>query len=36
MKLGSGICPTSDLIKAGAKLGIAVDGSASNDGSNMW
>lgn len=36
MKLGSGICPTSDLFKAGAKLGIAVDGSASNDGSNMW
>ncbi|AET67028.1 cytosine deaminase-like metal-dependent hydrolase [Desulfosporosinus orientis DSM 765] len=36
MKLGSGICPTSDLFKAGVKLGIAVDGSASNDGSNMW
>lgn len=36
MKLGSGICPTSDLVKTGAKLGIAVDGSASNDGSNMW
>ena len=36
MKLGSGICPTSDLFKSGAKLGIAVDGSASNDGSNNW
>ncbi|MCB8817820.1 8-oxoguanine deaminase [Desulfosporosinus shakirovi] len=36
MKLGSGICRTSELIKAGVKLGIAVDGSASNDGSNMW
>jgi 8-oxoguanine deaminase len=36
MKLSSGICPTNDLIKAGVKLSIAVDGSASNDGSNMW
>lgn len=36
MKLNSGICPTSELIKHGIKLGIAVDGSASNDGSNMW
>ncbi|MHB1654597.1 MAG: 8-oxoguanine deaminase [Desulfitobacteriaceae bacterium] len=36
MKLGSGICRTSELIRAGVKLGIAVDGSASNDGSNMW
>ncbi|WP_088225983.1 8-oxoguanine deaminase [Desulfosporosinus sp. FKB] len=36
MKLGSGICRTSELVKAGVKLGIGVDGSASNDGSNMW
>lgn len=36
MKLNSGICRTSELVKAGAKLSIAVDGSASNDGSNMW
>jgi cytosine/adenosine deaminase-related metal-dependent hydrolase len=36
MKLSSGICQTNDLIKAGVKLSIAVDGSASNDGSNMW
>lgn len=36
MKLSSGICPTVDLKKAGVKLGIAVDGSASNDSSNMW
>ncbi len=36
MKLSSGICPTSELIDAGVKLSIAVDGSASNDGSNMW
>lgn len=36
MKLGSGICRTSELIKAGIRVGIAVDGSASNDSSNMW
>lgn len=36
MKLGSGICRTSELIAAGVKVGIGVDGSASNDGSNMW
>lgn len=36
MKLGSGICRTSELIKAKVPVGIAVDGSASNDGSNMW
>ena len=36
MKLNSGICPTTELMNHGVKLGIAVDGSASNDGSNMW
>ncbi|MHC6181496.1 8-oxoguanine deaminase [Clostridium sp. JNZ X4-2] len=36
MKLGSGICRTSDIVKASGKLSIGVDGSASNDGSNMW
>ncbi|MEG2291273.1 MAG: 8-oxoguanine deaminase [Clostridium sp.] len=36
MKLGSGICKTSELLNAGIPVGIAVDGSASNDGSNMW
>ncbi|MFL0245446.1 8-oxoguanine deaminase [Candidatus Clostridium stratigraminis] len=36
MKLNSGICRTTDIVKAGGKLSIAVDGSASNDGSNMW
>ncbi len=35
MKLGSGICRTSTLYRQGAKLSLAVDGSASNDGSNM-
>ncbi|WP_213879694.1 8-oxoguanine deaminase [Pseudomonas sp. dw_358] len=35
MRLASGICPTLELTAAGAPLGIGVDGSASNDGSNM-
>lgn len=36
MKLSSGICRTTELIKMGVPISIAVDGSASNDGSNMW
>lgn len=37
MKLGSGICRTTDIVRAKTgKIGLAVDGSASNDGSNMW
>ena len=36
MKLNSGICRTTELVRAGVNIGIAVDGSASNDGSNMW
>ncbi|MFA9464953.1 MAG: 8-oxoguanine deaminase [Velocimicrobium sp.] len=35
MKLSSGICKTSELYQRGIKLSLAVDGSASNDGSNM-
>jgi len=35
MRLASGICPTLDLIEAGAPIGLGVDGSASNDASNM-
>lgn len=35
MMLASGICKTLDLENAGAIIGIGVDGSASNDGSNM-
>jgi len=35
MKLNSGICRTSELYRKGIKLSLAVDGSASNDGSNM-
>ena len=35
MILASGICRTKELQAAGAYVGLAVDGSASNDGSNM-
>lgn len=37
MKLNSGICRTTDIVRSKkGNLSIAVDGSASNDGSNMW
>jgi 8-oxoguanine deaminase len=35
MRLASGLCPTLDLLAAGAPVGLGVDGSASNDASNM-
>ncbi len=35
MRLGSGACKVNKLIDAGVRVGIAVDGSASNDSSNM-
>jgi 8-oxoguanine deaminase len=35
MLLASGICATKDLINAGCRVGLGVDGSASNDCSNM-
>ena len=35
MLLASGICRTKELQAAGVKIGLGVDGSASNDGSNM-
>ncbi|EKT4469063.1 8-oxoguanine deaminase [Pseudomonas putida] len=35
MRLASGICPTVELEMAGAPVGLGVDGSASNDASNM-
>lgn len=35
MVLASGICRTKELAAAGVKIGLGVDGSASNDGSNM-
>lgn len=33
--LASGFCPTLDLEAAGSPVGLGVDGSASNDGSNL-
>ena len=35
MLLASGQCPTLDLEAAGSPIGLGVDGSASNDGSNL-
>ncbi|MGC5616660.1 8-oxoguanine deaminase [Georgenia sp. Z1491] len=35
MRLASGVCRGVELEDAGAPLGVGVDGSASNDGSNM-
>jgi cytosine/adenosine deaminase-related metal-dependent hydrolase len=35
MRLGSGIAPVKKYLAAGVKVGLGVDGSASNDASNM-
>ena len=35
MLLGSGTCPVAELEAAGVRVGLGVDGSASNDGSNL-
>ena len=35
MVLASGICPVNDLLTAGVPVGLGVDGSASNDASNL-
>ncbi len=35
MRLASGIAPVREYMQAGVKLGIGVDGSASNDGSHL-
>jgi len=35
MRLASGIAPIMDMLEQGVEVGLGVDGSASNDGSNM-
>lgn len=35
MKLSSGVCRVPELLALGVPVGLAVDGSASNDGSNL-
>jgi 8-oxoguanine deaminase len=35
MRLASGIAPVREYMRAGVKLGLGVDGSASNDGSHL-
>jgi cytosine/adenosine deaminase-related metal-dependent hydrolase len=35
MRLGAGACRVEDLVRAGARLGLGVDGSASNEDSNL-
>ena len=35
MKLSSGVCRVPEMLELGVPVGLAVDGSASNDGSNL-
>jgi len=35
MRLGAGVCRIEDLVRAGARVGLGVDGAASNEDSNL-
>ena len=35
LRLGAGICRVADLVRAGARIGLGVDGAASNEDSNL-
>lgn len=35
MKLASGVCRVSEMLRLGVPVGLALDGSASNDGNNL-
>jgi cytosine/adenosine deaminase-related metal-dependent hydrolase len=35
LRLGAGLCRVADLVRAGAKVGLGVDGAASNEDSNL-
>jgi len=35
MRLGAGMCRVEDLVRAGARVGLGVDGAASNEDSNL-
>ena len=35
MRLGAGVCRVEDLVRAGATVGLGVDGAASNEDSNL-
>ncbi|HKW70225.1 MAG TPA: 8-oxoguanine deaminase [Candidatus Dormibacteraeota bacterium] len=35
MRLGAGICRVPDLVRAGARVGLGIDGSASNEDANL-
>ena len=35
MRLGAGVCRVEDLVRAGARVGLGVDGAASNEDSNV-